>query len=136
MTRAAPDRSPVRYGATGAPGAPSSSRGVWLGLLVLSLLLQLVVLYAPSAPGGPELNGLDKVVHATVFGAPALAALLAGLPRRWVLGLLALHAPVSELVQATVLPSRDGDVWDGVADVTGVGLALGAFVVIARMRRW
>ena len=61
-----------------------------------------------------------------------LTALLAGLPRRWVLALLALHAPVSEVVQATLLPSRDGDVWDAVADLTGVGLALGAFLVIAQ----
>ena len=65
-----------------------------------------------------------------------LTALLAGLPRRWVLGVLALHAPVSEVVQATLLSSRDGDVWDAVADLTGIGLALGAFLVIVRMRRW
>jgi hypothetical protein len=53
-----------------------------------------------------------------------------------VLGLLVLHAPVSELVQGTMLPSRDGDVADGVADLTGIALALGAFVVISRTRRW
>jgi hypothetical protein len=115
---------------------PSRTRQVWLLLFALSLLLQLMVLYVPSAPGGPEVNGLDKVIHASVFGAAVLTALLAGLPRRWVLAVLALHAPVSEVVQATLLPSRDGDVWDAVADLTGVGLALGAFLVIVRMRRW
>ena len=132
MSRAASDHRPGRYDGTRPPRA----RRVWLGLLGLSLLLQLVVLYAPSPPGGLEVNGLDKVVHASVFGAVVLTALLAGLPRRWVLGVLALHAPVSEVVQATLLPSRDGDVWDAVADLTGVGLALGAFLVIVRMRRW
>ena len=129
MSRAASDHRPGRYDGTRPPRA----RRVWLGL---SLLLQLVVVYAPSAPGGPEVNGLDKVVHASVFGAVVLTALLAGLPRRWVLAVMALHAPVSEVVQATLLSSRDGDVWDAVADLTGVGLALGAFLVIVRMRRW
>jgi len=132
MSRAASNHRPGRYDGTRSP----RGQRVWLVLLGLSLLVQLVVLYAPSAPGGPELNGLDKVVHAGVFGAVVLTALLAGLPRRWVLGVLALHAPVSEVVQATLLPSRDGDVWDAVADLTGVGLALGAFLVIVRMRRW
>ncbi len=132
MSRAASEHRPGRYDGT----RPSRTRRVWLVLLGLALLLQLVVLYAPSAPGGPEVNGLDKVIHAGVFGAAVLTALLAGLPRRWVLAVLALHAPVSEVVQATLLPSRDGDVWDAVADLTGVGLALGAFLVISRKRRW
>ncbi len=132
MSGAASDHRPGRYDGIRTP----RTRRVWLVLLGVSLLVQLVVLYAPSAPGSPELNGLDKVIHAGVFCAAVLTALLAGLPRRWVLTLLALHAPVSEVVQATLLPSRDGDVWDAVADLTGVGLALGAFLVIARMRRW
>ena len=134
MTRATSQRSPGR---TGAPsGAGRGSRRVWWLLLGMALLTQLVVVYAPSAPGGPEISGLDKVIHASVFGAPALVALLAGLSPRWVLGLLVLHAPVSELVQATMLPSRDGDVADSVADLTGIALALGAFMVISRIRRW
>jgi hypothetical protein len=132
MTRGTSDRTAGTYDMTHPPRA----QRVFLGLLVASLLLQLVVLYSPATPGGPEVNGLDKLIHAAVFGVPALAALLANLPRRWVLGLLAVHAPLSELVQATVLPSRDGDVWDGVADLTGVGLALAAFVVISVVRRW
>ncbi len=133
MTRAAPDPALPR---TGAPsGAGRGRRRVWWLLLWVALIAQLVVLYAPSAPGGPEVSGLDKVIHASVFGAPALFALLAGVRPRWV-GLLVLHAPVSELVQATMLPARDGDVADGVADVTGVALALGAFLVIRPTWRW
>ena len=134
MTRATPDPALPR---TGAPsGTARGSRRVWWLLLWVALITQMVVLYAPSAPGGPEVSGLDKVIHASVFGAPALFALLAGVPPRWVLGLLVLHAPVSELVQATMLPARDGDLADGVADVTGVALALGAFMVIPPTRRW
>jgi hypothetical protein len=134
MNPAAPDPALPRAGAPS--GAGRGSRRVWWLLLGVALVTQMVVLYAPSAPGGPEVSGLDKVVHAGVFGAPALFALLAGVPPRWVLGLLFVHAPVSELVQATMLPARDGDVADAVADVTGVALALGAFMVIRPTRRW
>src|SRR5689334_18521291 len=134
MTRAAPDPALPQ---TGAPsGAGRGRRRAWWLLLGVALGAQLGVLYAPSAPGGPEVSGLDKLIHAGVFGAPALFALLAGVRPRWVLGLLVLHALVSELAQATMLPSRDGDVADGVADVTGVSLALGAFMVIRPTRRW
>ncbi len=51
-----------------------------------------------------------------------LFALLARLRTGLVVGVAALHAPVSELIQWTLLPHRDGDVWDAVADLVGVGL--------------
>ena len=48
---------------------------------------------------------------------------------------MALHAPVSEVVQATLLPHRSGDRWDALADLTGVALgALLATVVLRRAR--
>lgn len=57
--------------------AVRSTAGSAVALVALGLL-QLAVLYAPTAPAGPEVTGLDKVVHASVFGAPALLALLDG----------------------------------------------------------
>lgn len=116
-------------------GRPWDRHPVWCVLLVLALVVQLVVLYAPSAPGPPPPRGLDKVVHAAVFAAPTAAALLAGLSRRVVLTVLLVHAPVSELLQWAVLPHRDGSVWDVVADVTGVFLGLAVAVVWRRLRR-
>ena len=122
------DRSAA--GAAG-PGA----RRVWALLLVLTLVVQLVVLYAPTAPGPPAPAGFDKVGHTAVFAGPTAAALLAGLPRVPVLAVLLAHAPVSELVQWGLLRHRDGSVWDVVADVTGVVLGLAVVVVWRRLRR-
>ena len=96
------------------------------------MVVQLVVLYLPQAPGGPQIAGLDKVVHLSVFAVPAVAALLAGVRARWALGILAVHAPVSELVQHFALPQRSGDVLDVMADLSGVALGALAYMVLSR----
>lgn len=100
-----------------------TSRRRWLGLAAAGLLVQLVVLYwpGPQVPGG--LSGLDLVVHATVFAAVAYPALRAGLPAPAVLGALAGHAVLSEVLQHTMVPGRSGDLRDGLADLAGLLLA-------------
>jgi VanZ family protein len=89
----------------------------------------MVALYAPDGPAGPQISGLDKVIHVLIFAAPALAALMVGIRARWALGILAVHAPVSELIQHLVLPHRSGDVLDVMADLTGVVLGGWAYLV-------
>lgn len=90
--------------------------------------LQAVVLYAPRAPQ-VDSGGLpiDKLVHLVVFALPTAALVAVGVPRPWAIGLMAAHAPASELVQHALLPSRSGEVLDMVADLTGV--AIGALLV-------
>ncbi|QBF47860.1 VanZ family protein [Janibacter limosus] len=106
--------------------------------LSMAVVVQLVVLYAPEVPGPPSpIPHSDKVVHAFVF---ALPVLVAGLGRRvwWpvVALLVAVHAPVSEVIQHVVLPRRSGDPWDVVADLVGVGLSsIGVLLVVRRLRR-
>ena len=108
-------------------------RRAWRWAFLGSLVVQAVAVYAPSAPGAGELHGIDKVVHVTVFAVPAVAGLMAGLRPSWLLALLAVHAPVSELVQHVALPHRDGDLGDVAADLLGVGL--GAIAVHLWRRR-
>lgn len=84
-----------------------------------ALVGHLLVLYAPSGADGGVAH-LDKLVHALVFALPVLLAALAGLPWRPLLLLLAVHAPVSELLQHAALPGRSGDVLDVVADLAGL----------------
>jgi hypothetical protein len=91
----------------------------------LAVLVQLVVLYAPRAPGSPLFPGADKVVHVLVFAAPVLLLLLAGAPVRLVVVVLALHAVASEVVQGAVLPDRSADPLDVVADLVGVAAGWG-----------
>ena len=94
--------------------------------MVGALLLQALIVYAPQVPGPePTVPGADKVVHGIVFALPVLLAGAARLPRwRWLAVALAVHAPVSELIQHTVLPHRSGDPLDVLADLVGVGLAV------------
>jgi len=99
----------------------------WWAAAIGAVLVQLVAVYWPGSPGGEQLltvTGADKVVHALIFGVPTyLLVSLTG--RRWLFGaIFAVHAPISELVQWRFLPYRDGDVWDCVADLAGIAIAL------------
>jgi hypothetical protein len=98
-----------------------------VGLAALALGLQLAVLYVPRAPSIAT-GGLpvDKFVHVAVFVLPTVALIGAGVPRGWVIGLMAVQAPLSEVVQARFLAHRSGDPWDVAADL--VGVAIGAFL--------
>jgi VanZ family protein len=111
---------------------PYSPKLLWRLAFGVALAVQLIAVYAPVGPGGPEITGLDKVVHILIFFAPALAALMMGIRARWALGILALHAPVSELIQHFALPQRDGDVFDVMADLMGVVLGGLAYMVWKR----
>lgn len=104
------------------------SQRVRVGAAVAAVTLQLAVLYAPRAPmvdtaGLP----LDKLVHVVAFALPTAALIVAGVPRGWVIGLMAVHAPLSEVLQHRLLAQRSGEPLDIVADLAGV--ALGALVV-------
>ena len=101
-------------------------------LLAIALLVQLVVLYAPSGPSVSPFPGSDKVVHVLVFLVPVTVALLAGLPSRLVVGVFAAHAVVSEVVQHVLLPARSGDWLDVVADLVGVGLGVVVWRLVVR----
>ena len=88
-------------------------------LFALVLAGQLVVLYAPRAPSTGGVPGLDKLVHVVVFFLVVAAGLRAGAARPLVFLVSVVQAPVSELLQATVLPNRSGDPLDVVADLLG-----------------
>lgn len=109
-------------------------RLAWAAFAV-ALLVQLAVLYSPSTPDGtPQVPGLDKVVHATIFLLPALFGVLAGIRPLRLAVVLVAHAIASELVQHLVLPERLGDAWDALADI--VGVALGLAIGLAMLKRW
>lgn len=116
------------------PAAPTAAgRRALLVLLGLAVAVQLVVLYSPEGGGPPLFPQSDKVVHVLVFLVPVALAVLAGLPRRVVVAVFAAQAVLSEAVQWLLLPNRSGDVWDVVADLTGV--ALGVLIGTLLLRR-
>jgi hypothetical protein len=111
--------------------SPTSRRSpeLWRGLawaaFALLLAMQVYVLYLASGVGAPPFRHADKLVHVVIFALPAVLAAL--LDRGWALGVLVVHAVVSEPVQAWATDGRLADVWDTVAGL--VGIVLGVLVV-------
>ncbi|MGW6276676.1 VanZ family protein [Kribbella sp. NPDC055071] len=109
--------------------ATESRVRVWawrIGFLA-AVALQLYGVYAPKEPA-PD-TGIpmaDKFAHLFLFGSVAFLGLKARVPARWLLGALVANAVLSELAQHYLLPQRDGDVFDVLADV--IGVALGAWL--------
>ena len=89
-------------------------------LFAAAVVVNLVLLYWPRTVGPVGPAHLDKAVHLLAFAAVAWSGLRAGVPARWLLPVLALHAGVSEVVQDRLLPRRTGDVADVVADLIGI----------------
>lgn len=118
----------------------------WWLAAALALGLQLYGLYRPSGPPSDlSLPGLDKVVHMIIFALPVLLVLLALRPayvlrrtqgeraRFWTVPVVfAAHAVISELIQGRFYLHRTGDVLDVLADLLGIAVGYGAFMVIQR----
>jgi hypothetical protein len=141
-TSASPSTDDAR-GAGAAQGRGPGSGTVVVGpphrrallvVFVALVLLQLCAVYWPRVDAQGPVPWTDKVVHLLLFLAPTMAGLLAGVRPAYVIAPLALHAPVSELVQHHLLPHRSGDPRDALADVCGVVLGV-TFVVVGRAVR-
>lgn len=107
---------------------PVRRGGLWralgMGLLALSVAVQLFVLYRPRVGGTPPFPYADKVVHLVIFALPVVLAVAAGLGVRAVAVVAAAHAPVSETIQHFFVEGRSGDVADVAADLVGVGVGI------------
>ena len=106
----------------------------WRIAFVAAVALQLYGVYAPRE-AGPHVGipQIDKVAHCFLFAAVAFTGLKVGVPARWLLGALVANAVLSEVVQHWLLPQRDGDPFDALADLAGV--ALGAWAASWANRR-
>jgi VanZ family protein len=113
----------------------ASHRRVALAAFVALVVFQLCAVYWPRVDVQGPVPWTDKVVHVLLFLVPTVAGLVAGVRPAYVVVPLALHAPLSELVQHFVLPGRSGDVWDAVADLGGVVLGVTLVVVRRALRR-
>lgn len=101
-----------------------TSRRPWQIGFAIGVLAQLWALYWPRPPSVDTGLPLDKVVHFALFAAVTYAGVRAGLPR-WLVGALMLaQAVLSEAIQHFLLDRRGGDLWDLVADVAGITVAL------------
>jgi VanZ family protein len=99
-------------------------------LFGLSVLAQVVVLYAPGAAGSLAVPYVDKAVHVAVFAAVVVAGRRVGLPLWLLIGGSVVQAVVSEVAQTALLPDRTGEPADVLADLAGVALG----VLLSRTR--
>lgn len=129
-------RSEVSEGAGGlsAPSGPAWLRIALVVALVLALAAHLYGLYTPGEPGASEwFPNSDKLLHFFGFAVPTLLAMLV-VRHWWPAPVFAAHAVISEIVQGLFLPNRDGDVWDALADLTGVLVATAVWLAWRRRR--
>jgi hypothetical protein len=104
----------------------------------LAMALAAYLLIAPPAGPPPVIPFQDKLFHAIVFAALTGPAILV-LPRKylwfWAAHMVALGAGI-EIVQPMADNGRTGSLWDFVADLVGIALALGVGRAIrARLER-
>ena len=102
------------------------------GVLAVTVLVSLAVLFAPGSdvPSAPP--GVDKLVHLVLFLALALAGRWAGIRPGPLAVLLVVYGGVSEVVQAVSDLQRSGSVVDWLADVVGAAVGLRAWSALER----
>lgn len=115
--------------------SPEERRILWW-LTAGALVVHVVAIYLPGSPDGslelPGVPGIDKLIHAALFGVPVyLLGVLTGRIWLWA-GVFAAMAGLSEVIQWRFIPYRDGDMWDAVADLVGITLAV---LLLLRRRR-
>lgn len=91
---------------------------------VVAIAISAVVLFAPSTDGLPIFPYADKLVHASVFALLCWRGIRAGMRPLLLAAALVGYAIASEVIQATVLPHRAGDVTDVLADSLGIAIGL------------
>ena len=98
----------------------------------LAMALAAWLLIAPPAGPPPAFPFQDKLFHAVVFAALTGPGVLV-LPRKylwfWVAHMIALGAGI-EIVQPLGDNGRTGSLWDFLADLAGIAVALGIGRVI------
>jgi hypothetical protein len=106
--------------------------GGWRLAFAIAVVAHLVALYWPRVDmaGAPE--GSDKIGHVVLFAVPVAIGIIAT-RSWWPAAVFAVHAVLSEALQASWLPDRSGSAADAVADLVGVALG-SAVVVVARSR--
>lgn len=116
------------------------TRTSWRLPVVWAVLIELLVIWPhpPELPPALDVVGLDKFVHAGLFGILAVLlarALVQEARPAWIaLAASAAYGMFTELEQHFI-PSRSMELGDFLADAAGAALGLVAFTVWAQRRR-
>lgn len=106
----------------------------WLPLAAV-FAVSLVVLFSPGStvPSGPPNS--DKLVHALLFAALAIASRAAGISWRASAAWLLAYAALSEVLQSVLPIHRGGSINDWIADAGGIALGPLSIQAFRRIRR-
>ena len=104
------------------------------GAFATTILVSLVVLFAPGSDVPTAPPGVDKMVHGLLFAALALSGRWAGLPKEPLIWLLLGYGAASEVVQALAPLARSGSVADWLADAVGVLIGTALWELAGRRR--
>jgi membrane associated rhomboid family serine protease len=104
------------------------------GVFAVVVLVSLAVLFAPGSDVPTAPPGADKVVHALLFAALALAGRWAGCLAAPLGRLLVGYALVSELVQGVTPLQRSASLLDVLADLVGIGVGFAVWAALGRRR--
>jgi len=113
--------------------------------LVILLLTGVPGSYFPKVTSFWEWITPDKAVHVFIFGVQAFLLLTAYheqylssssrfLYRSIILSVTILFALLTEVLQAYVFIGRNGNVYDFIADVVGVGVGLLAYILLFKKK--
>lgn len=115
--------------------------------LVVLAILYLTLVPRPLPDNNIDIPGLDKAVHAVMFGGLAFVACIdmamrgrgryAFLPSRRAWGVaiaVAAFGGAVEIAQQSMGAGRSGDVWDFAADCAG--MAIGILSATGALRAW
>ncbi|WP_328592907.1 VanZ family protein [Tomitella fengzijianii] len=96
--------------------------------------VSVVMLFSPGStvPSGPPNS--DKLVHAGLFAALAVASLVAGAGWRTAAAALLAYAAVSEVLQDVLPIHRNGDLRDVLADAVGIACGIVLALLLRRFR--
>jgi len=102
--------------------------------LIVATVTITLMLMSPggTVPSGPPHS--DKVTHALMFATLAFCSRYARLSPAVTLAWLAAYGVLTEVLQATIAVRRSGSVWDWCADLVGIGVGIGVFAVVRKVR--
>jgi VanZ family protein len=121
---------------------PAETAGFGRWLWPVALAGAIFYASSQSRVAAPDVSGLDKISHFTVFA--WLALLLARCPRRksgpllgfgWAVTLTALYGLADEVHQSFT-PGRSVEIADWVADTLGALAGAGLYLRVGAVRSW
>ncbi|MCF8346022.1 MAG: VanZ family protein [Bacteroidales bacterium] len=119
-------------------------RGIVVTILFAILILILSIIPPDISGSAPSFYfpGMDKIIHALMYGSFTVVVLHEFLKNRhyrittiiWILSGIFVYSVLMEILQLTLIAYRSGDVWDILANLTGILSGTGLMFLFRKIR--